>query len=650
MPSFVIQLRRVLVSTLCWLWLGFTAVFAQTACFTAAGVDNGVQRGCAPFTISVTDCSGSPATKVYKFSDAEGFVSRTTHTYTTPGRYSITQALSIGGQGDSVRRNEYIEVLPSPPPQFIATVCEGREVSLEITDRQYETYQINWGDGSPIQTVNRDAGAIRHTYPSTATFALRVTGNYVPGGCGGENAQLINPINVITQPLLEQVQVLGSNRVSLRFPTDSNFVYAVELSIDNGTTFVDLVRFAGTGFAQIYTAEALNTTQPLYFRVRAFDACGATNVSPVVATIRLQAQAQDSQNAITWPVYPLPDFGEYILLRNGNLLAIINNVNQTSYVDTAIICTERYCYSLQVNTQGVNMAESLSDTSCVRAFSSTIPPIITQGEGSVEDNRRVLLQWQVGAVPGIRRYEVIRYTTNIRNNETRIDTIIVADDRPTLLDENANFNNGFNRFCYQIRYTNVCGNTASFAPIICPVSLRIERLSGLQLSLAWTDYRNTESSLESYVVEKLDENDQVFETIPIGGLNFFIENVIDTERQITRYRIRSLVGGAAAGQMIYSNIVTVEQPFRLFFPNAFSPNGDGLNDVFAAKGLFVASYRLMIYNRAGQLVFQTTDFEQGWDGSINGREAQADLYIYTAEAEDRRGQKFQTKGTFTLIR
>jgi hypothetical protein len=90
-----------------------SVLFAQVPCFDAKG-SNGVRRGCLPFTISITECTGGGVNLLYKYSESEGFVTRTTNTYNTAGFYSITQSGSFSGQGDSLRKNSYIEVLATP--------------------------------------------------------------------------------------------------------------------------------------------------------------------------------------------------------------------------------------------------------------------------------------------------------------------------------------------------------------------------------------------------------------------------------------------------------------------------------------------------------------------------------------------------------
>jgi gliding motility-associated-like protein len=67
----------------------------------------------------------------------------------------------------------------------------------------------------------------------------------------------------------------------------------------------------------------------------------------------------------------------------------------------------------------------------------------------------------------------------------------------------------------------------------------------------------------------------------------------------------------------------------LYVPNAFTPNGDGLNDTFKAVSRCQLSvFRMLIYNRWGQKLFETSDISNGWDGKMNGSTCPGDVYVY----------------------
>lgn len=100
----------------------------------------------------------------------------------------------------------------------------------------------------------------------------------------------------------------------------------------------------------------------------------------------------------------------------------------------------------------------------------------------------------------------------------------------------------------------------------------------------------------------------------------------------------------------YVNIAVKYQP-NFFIPTAFSPNGDGNNDVFRIENIqFEKLLTFKVYNRLGQLVFNTKNVVNGWDGTFNGKPAPADTYFYQIEVVLPDGTHQNFKGDITLIR
>ncbi len=97
---------------------------------------------------------------------------------------------------------------------------------------------------------------------------------------------------------------------------------------------------------------------------------------------------------------------------------------------------------------------------------------------------------------------------------------------------------------------------------------------------------------------------------------------------------------------------TTLNPFGdgIYVPNAFTPNGDGINDYLQVYGTAIASLRLVIYNQWGGQVFISTDPLKGWDGTRNGQKAPAGMYTYSLEAVMQDGKRVTKGGTFNLIR
>ncbi len=87
-----------------------------------------------------------------------------------------------------------------------------------------------------------------------------------------------------------------------------------------------------------------------------------------------------------------------------------------------------------------------------------------------------------------------------------------------------------------------------------------------------------------------------------------------------------------------------------FVPNTFTPNGDGENDLFRVRGLKVDEVYLAVYNRWGELVYETTDKNAGWDGKYKGKDADVGVFGWYLKVKCINGAETFRKGNVTLIR
>jgi gliding motility-associated-like protein len=110
---------------------------------------------------------------------------------------------------------------------------------------------------------------------------------------------------------------------------------------------------------------------------------------------------------------------------------------------------------------------------------------------------------------------------------------------------------------------------------------------------------------------------------------------------------------------IYSDTLYVENKVCIchpLFPNAFSPNNDGMNDFFSpihAPDCVYTSYRMQVFNRWGQLVFENTDASEGWNGRLNGTGADQSLGVFVYYCQyslDGSPESLVEKGNVTLLR
>jgi gliding motility-associated-like protein len=98
-----------------------------------------------------------------------------------------------------------------------------------------------------------------------------------------------------------------------------------------------------------------------------------------------------------------------------------------------------------------------------------------------------------------------------------------------------------------------------------------------------------------------------------------------------------------------SNYARVTPGAILYIPNAFTPNGDGINETFVPKGDGIQTFKMLIYNRWGELLYETDDLQKGWDGTFKGVLSQQDVYIYKVSARGLAYGLVEQEGTVTLI-
>lgn len=143
-----------------------------------------------------------------------------------------------------------------------------------------------------------------------------------------------------------------------------------------------------------------------------------------------------------------------------------------------------------------------------------------------------------------------------------------------------------------------------------------------------------------------------YEWSPAATLNNAgIRNPVATPRTTTAYIVKGTdVNGCAAADTVVVKVEKVNEGNYLM-PNAFTPNGDGLNDCYGIKYWgTIDKLEFSIYNRWGERIFYTTDPRACWDGTYKGIKQNGDVFVYMIRAKTLCSEEVFRKGTFVLIR
>lgn len=96
--------------------------------------------------------------------------------------------------------------------------------------------------------------------------------------------------------------------------------------------------------------------------------------------------------------------------------------------------------------------------------------------------------------------------------------------------------------------------------------------------------------------------------------------------------------------------IKVDSDWTLYIPDAFTPNTDGINDLFFAKGTNIIKFNIMIFDRWGEKIFSSNDIMTPWDGKCKGKPVQEDVYIWKVNFTDIHSESHDKTGHVTVIR
>jgi gliding motility-associated-like protein len=571
------------------------------------------------------------------------------YTYTQPGSYTILQAGSASIGFTSCR---FIEVLPLDPVK-IATVkpCSGGQVQVTLdpaTLGQYDFYTVRWGDGR-VETKTRAqvSSTFSYTYAggtTGTTYTISITGSYGNGngaieGCTSPTFSAL-PFSFTAstgQPTITRLTTTSDNSISIQYNTGG--ATSVELYQRDASGMYNTTGQGGTGTTPFIVSTDARQVQ--CFQVVAKDACSATPInSDDVCSLVLTAKANSKENDLSWQPYagtvtPGKPFRTYRVFRNGTPTGgTITDQSRSSYADANNIqCGVQYCYSLVAD---VGPAEITSGPICVTGVSGEVPDAPGNTLVSIENNRPRL----VTTLP--LTGTATSYTLAISRSTSPTGSFAQVNQQfnnNTFVDQDANPNT--NSYCYQVTYQNTCGQVSPPSQPACTVYLSSNSSSGIDWTSA-SPFSNAPSA--GYTVEILDDLNGTTRVIQVDSDTDYRP---DPNEQSQKYRI---VATSNTGVFSYSNYFTLRRSSRILVPDAFTPDGDGMNDTFVPKGIFVERFQMTIFDRWGNVIYSTTDRTLGWDGTINGTMAQDGKYAYYIETQDQTGEKTVRSGSVLLIR
>jgi len=611
------------------------------ACFQAYDAITGQLLAgtlCVGRSVRLRDCSGkalNPAQIYYRQASTivcSGFTdTTTTFTPSAPGPLVITQntqGSQAGTQGIIFSRS--FTVRATPAPTFTLTNCAPGFVQVTVTDINYDQYFVQVGNDAPVPAARNTPV----TYPANGPFTVSVTGRYnQTTTCTGTTTRSFMPLPQPQRPALRSLTVQGSS-AQFQFGTlQPEYQYSLQVA-DAGAPggYRTVAPVAGNLTSFILS----NAPLPGCYRLLQQDACQpsvASTSSFIVCSVALIGTAQNGRNLLSWTS---SSTGSYTLSRTEGSTTVQLPVppGTTQYLDTAVTCGLTYRYRVS-RTEGTTT--SVSNEAAVSTTSTLAPatPLLT---ASFNLRNQVELTAIVPRSPGGGQLTYLRNGQELRATAARTvrDSLVTPNTAEPL--------------CYAVRFLDACGNRSADSGPVCPMLLdaRAANDEGTTIRLNWTALRGPSTTAAvSYRVITLSPTNAELGRVLVNGLTY-LDLQPPQDQQVVRYRVEATGGGLTAPS--FSNVASVARQVKVFVPTAFTPNGDGLNDVLELKGRYLDNFRFIVIDRNGQQVFQATTRTQTWDGRTGTAPPAPGAYVWRFEATDQQGKRLVQHGTVTIIR
>ena len=406
----------------------------------------------------------------------------------------------------------------------------------------------------------------------------------------------------------------------------------------------------------VFQDALINTSLSSYcFHTQTQNQCGKLSPnSPAHCSILLAGYANPGPgNLLSWTAYSGWTPVWYYIYRadSAGVFKIIDSVkaNVLSWTDTAL-CDQTYCYYI-VAKSSTGYYLSKSNSICLKAkYIRQNTPLYTR-YATVVNNAVVKLKWDTSAYQGLVGYQIGKYFPYTG----WVDNYAYTTNN-TYTDATAKINDS--SYIYRVRTIDRCGYTSPESNIGTSILLK-QRINNDNVALSWNGYRYWPGGVQNYLV-LIQLKNKKFKTVanlPGNDTTYTDDSVYNAIDTAYCYRVIAIENNATQDSSI-SNLTCAVLPSRIFVPNAFSPNGDSLNDVWKVSALSVfnvvgnklTQFDARIYNKWGILVFESNDIHKGWDGTFKGAKVPADVYIYLVSAKGVDDKSFQVSGNITLLR
>jgi len=561
----------------------------------------------------------------------------------------------------SITPDNFNQLVWALPP----TLCGGTFTSYDIYSSEVESGPYN------LLTSITDESEMFY-------IDMTVSGNnntqfyYIFTNCSGTTSTPTDTLDDIRPeaPVIDFVTVTGTD-VTLKW----------EPSTSPETVEYIIYRYEGGLNPQIIdTVVGINTTiyvdnnnsepylQSERYALAARDYCGTTGAFTTAdfqhATVYLEAQNDSCSNVvqlnwndyINWPAGV--DTYQLFVSEDGGPFSFANNLggNTTSFNFLNTSALNDLCFEIKAIRNG-DLIQSTSNQTCIELEIPKPPEYIYIKNATVVSEGLINIEYYIDPTAGLNAF---RYWNGQDPTALSVfQTNLPPNPIPNLISvDHGAVNTNTSEYYYQVTAVDSCSNDYN-SGIARTVFLKAKPEAGFNNYLAWSPFEIEYGVVSSYNIYRLDE---------MGNFNL-LTTVSGSELEYTDFIGQGFVNPAAGicykveanfdltppllsseSLSSFSNEVCIAQPALIYVPNAFAPNG--FNNEF--KAVLVNAdednFLMMVMNRWGEVLYETNNPTDGWDGRIGGRVAQEGVYAYYFKYANINGVEKEKKGTVLLLR
>ncbi|MEM7367214.1 MAG: PKD domain-containing protein [Bacteroidota bacterium] len=620
--------------------------------------------GCAPSIFYFTSIDQADIVQwEWNFGDGHSAsTSSVSHTYQNNGAYTVSlQQWDTNGCSRIVSKDDLIRLDP-PLPAFGVSqqiICPGIDLQFfdqSESDLPIVSWEWDFGDGQISHLPNPI-----HAYVHTGAYSVKlvVEDSY---GC----VDSIEYSQYITVLLNEVPDLVDIHTVNVEDHQSIRIEFAEYLNDNNDFGAYWIYREDPTGQFQLvgtidhrtktsFVDQGIQPETRIYcYKILVVNHCGLSAELPQATAhcqANLSARGGKDEVHLSWtPYVGWHRVKAYHIFRTTDYrpakMTFVASVpgGTLDYLDTELFCYDVPAY--RIIAESDEGYEAYSDTAVALPEHSlpTEPTHISRV--SVEDNDFVLVEWDSAAIRRADQVVVMRKAGNQFHELFRqrsVNTEYKYQDTSSVVSRQS--------YTYRVFTQDSCGDLTPLGRQGTTIHLQAEEDQG-RSNLKWNPYQGWEHGVEKYTIEAYDESSQQFELIgEVPGIQHrFSDEQTNWEQPIICYRITAHEMNGEDKLSLSNEDCVVLRP-QMYSANAFTPNGDNINDEFGVDAVFLTNYHLRIYNRWGILVFESASTTSKWNGRMpDGSLAAEGVYVFVTEGRGFDGAQVKRVGSVTLIR